>query len=394
MEVLEIRRDLLRDDPDESVLSRAEDSRRLYPGLTEAVLVRAHSMCLRRTRSLRRAAEYLMEELARDPERWPYRLMLAEIEERLDGETRRGAGWEAEIPDSAEGWYLRSFATLDVGKALSSAEEAVRRDPDYPPALATLALLSPIAGDTEGALGWASRLTDLDHDSARWSRYKVELLFGLSRFSEALVESARLVKLAPDNSQGYLARARTLRRLESYDGAVLDFTTAIELSGPETAAAIWPRYHRGTLYWILGRDEEAISDYESSYRSLGYSTHAEARLFLILHGRGRHDEARAALAEARGGVLENPWLATVFSCLAGEITPDQLVAAAADPMQLCEAYYYAGEVSLLRGEPDAAAAWFEACLDTGLEADPNEFWEPMSEYDLAEWRLERLRKTR
>ena len=54
----------------------------------------------------------------------------------------------------------------------------------------------------------------------------------------------------------------------------------------------------------------------------------------------------------------------------------------------------AGEVSLLRGEPEAAAAWFRACVATGLDADPGEFWEPMSEYDLAEWRLERLDSSR
>ena len=74
------------------------------------------------------------------------------------------------------------------------------------------------------------------------------------------------------------------------------------------------------------------------------------------------------------------------------LTPDQLVAAASDPVERCEAYYYAGEVSLLQGELEAAVAWFEACLDTGLEMDPDSFWEPMSEYDLAEWRLDQLRK--
>ena len=87
----------------------------------------------------------------------------------------------------------------------------------------------------------------------------------------------------------------------------------------------------------------------------------------------------------------DPWLAKILSCLAGEMTPAELVEAAADLKQRCEAYYYAGEVSLLHGRTDEAMAWFRSCLDTGLIQDPDVFWEPMSEYELAEWRLEQLR---
>jgi tetratricopeptide (TPR) repeat protein/tRNA A-37 threonylcarbamoyl transferase component Bud32 len=393
MEVLELRAKLLGGDARESVLTRARDATRLYPGLTEAVLVRAQSICLQPTRELRPAAEYLERELARDPDRWPYRVMLHEIEARHAGGTSRTMSSDRDLPDSPEGWYLRSFATLDVQRAVSLAEEAVLRDPAYPPALATLAMLSPIAGDTEGALDWATRLMDLGHDPARWSNYKIELLFGLSRFSEALVECDRLVAIAPKSARGYLARARTLRRLERYDEAANEYTTAIGLIGPDAAGSTWRYYHRGTLNWILGRDEEAMADFESAYRSLGYATHANARLFLVLMASGRHEEARDALAEARGKVQDSPWLEKVFSCLAGEMTPDRLVAEASGPVQSCEAYYYAAEVSLLLGESEAAVEWFEACLETGLETDPNSFWEPMSEYDLAKWRLEQLRKT-
>jgi tetratricopeptide (TPR) repeat protein len=317
--------------------------------------------------------------------------MLAEIEDLHGGGRPRMGSPVPDLPDSPESWYLRSFATLDVRRAVSLAEEAILRDPGYPPALATLAMLSPIAGDPEGALARATRLVDLGHDPARWLRYKVELLSGLSRFSEALVECDRLVAAAPDNMNSRLVRARTLRRLKRYEEAAGEYTAAIDLSGENTASSTWRYYHRGTLNWILGRDDEAIADYESTYRLLGYATHANARLFLVLNARGQHDEAHDALAEARGRVLDNPWLEMVFSCLAGEMTPDQLVAAASDPVERCEAYYYAGEVSLLRGELEAAARWFEACLDTGLETDPDSL-EPMSEYDLAEWRLDLLRK--
>ncbi len=57
---------------------------------------------------------------------------------------------------------------------------------------------------------------------------------------------------------------------------------------------------------------------------------------------GRTDEAHTALEEARRHVRRNPWLAEILACLA-----------------------------------------------EGIESDPDEFWEPMSEYELARWRLGR-----
>ena len=57
----------------------------------------------------------------------------------------------------------------------------------------------------------------------------------------------------------------------------------------------------------------------------------------------------------------------------------------------CEAYYYAGEACLLQSDPVQARAWFEKCVQTGVEFDPDTiFLLPMNEYELAEWRLEAL----
>jgi len=382
-ELLEIRSDLLRGEPGESAVSRALDATRFYRVFPESVLLRAQALYLSRPREPHVAAQVLKRELERDPGQWTYRFLLAEIEGRQD----ELQSPEPKHRDSPESWYLRSFATLDVRQALAWAEEAVRHDADYPPAMASLALLSPLVGDTRGALDWATKLVALDDVPGRWARYKLEVLFGLSRFGEALVECDRIVRLSPDDGNAHVLRARVLRRLKRYPEAVRDLTKAIDLAGPDHSGSTWPYYHRGTLNWMLGREEEAISDYTQAYRSLTYATHANARLFLLQQATGWSDEARAAFAEARGRVTADPWLATIFSCLAGEITPAELVAAASDPVQECEAYYYAGEICLLQGRKEAATAWFRACLDTGLESDPAEFWEPMSEYELAEWRL-------
>jgi serine/threonine protein kinase/tetratricopeptide (TPR) repeat protein len=386
-ELLTLRRDLLGGEPSGPVVARALDAPRHHGVVPESNLVRAQALMLSRPDEPHVVALFLKREIEKDPEQWPYRLLLAEIE----GREHDGRLPEPAAGDSAESWYLRSFATLDLRQSLAWAEEAVRRDGGHRPALATLAFLSPLAGDTRGALDRATRLQALGDRGGRWARHKVEILFGLSRYEEALVECDWIVARSPDSSAARLMRARVLRRLKRYDEAVRDFTRAIDLMGPDQALATWPYYQRGTLNWMLGREEEAISDYTRAYRSLASVTHANARLFFLLHATGRAEEARAALAEARRRVTTESWLSTIFSCLAGEITPDALVAAASEPVERCEACYYAGEVCLLQGRPEEAMTWFRACLDTGLDSDPSEFWEPMSEYELAQWRMRQLR---
>ena len=74
------------------------------------------------------------------------------------------------------------------------------------------------------------------------------------------------------------------------------------------------------------------------------------------------------------------------------MTPDELIAdgrARNNAEQLCEAYYYAGEVCLLANRPSAACQWFEQCVRTGVSSDADtELGTPMNEFELAEWRLE------
>jgi serine/threonine protein kinase len=394
LELLKIRRDLLRSDADEAAVARALDAPRFYTALPEAHLLRAQALYLMRPAKPHIATQFLRKALEYDPDKWFLRVFLAEIEGRQSAEdhdaveTWRRQGIDLQSPDS---WHLLSFATLDVDEALMRAKEALRRDPSHAPALMSLAILSPLVGDTEGALEWATRLDDREGGSTRWTSYKIELLFGAGRFEDALVECNRLIAFAPRLSTAYLLRARTLRRLKRYAEAVDDLTETIRLRGERSAVSTWQYYHRGTLNWMLDREEQAITDYTKACEWLHDATHVNARLFLVLQHLGQEAEAADMLAASRRRVRDDPWLAKILACLAGELSPAQLVEVASTPVERCEAYYYAGEANLLAGDTESAAAMFQACVDTGLAADPNEFWEPMSEYELAEWRLNRLR---
>ena len=145
--------------------------------------------------------------------------------------------------------------------------------------------------------------------------------------------------------------------------------------------------------WV-GRAEEALEDYRQARIRVGWPLYYDARAFLILRELGRPREAEELLNAARRDVKDD-WLAQIFSCLAGELTPGKLVADAVSRdnlEQLCEAYYYAGEACLLSERPAEAREWFEQCVRTGLVFDPDtpQLGTPMNEYELAQWRLDSL----
>ena len=212
------------------------------------------------------------------------------------------------------------------------------------------------------------------------------------RFAEAIAEYSRAAAIRPDSPAPYCYRAHAYRRIKAYSKAVADYDRTLALQN-EITANIWHSYQRATPLWILGRTDEALSDYRRFKVHFGRPWYSDARTALILREQGRDQEAEEVLASALECVGDRyPWLRQIFRCLAGELTPEELVADARDNHeQRCEACYYAGEACLAAGQTVAARRWFERCVQTGVEFDLDDFpLTPMNEYELAQWRLDSL----
>ena len=328
------------------------------------------------------ALQFLEDEVRRDASAWAPRLLLAEMLSGA-GEAPRveslRAETEAIAPNTAEAWYLRSFATLDRQKALHCAQEAVNREPAYVLAWRRLIWLRVDTGDLDGALEGADGLIELGEDRHYWSWFKGRIYARQGQFQRAIEHFTE--------ARAYVDRAHAYRRIGEFEKAVADYTAQIRRTG---GRVVWDYYQRATPLWILGRREEAAEDYRRVRKMLGRPLYADARLILILHELGQEREAQAVLEAALRDVDE-PWLGQIFGCLAGEIAPEGLVTRARgrnNLEQLCEAYYYAGEVCLMLGRPDEARVFFQRCVQTGLDFDPDAaFGTPMNEYELARWRL-------
>lgn len=370
------------------------DAKALYarrPDLPEGVLVWAQALC---ANEQQQDAIVLLERAAReDPTRWACRLLLSEIY-RLTGEVERADTLDAQAqrdaPDTWKAWYLRSFATFQLPQAVRCAEEAVERESASAPSWERLTYLQLELGDLDGALRGAQRLIDLGEQRPVWTLFQGHVLARQGRIEEAIDRYTEVTELNPRGRDAFRYRAHAYRRVKEHAKAVDDYTMVIELA-PEPAAVVWDYYQRATPLWILGRTNEALEDYRRVRSLLGRPVYSDARQYLILCELGRVDEARTVLDAALRDV-EDHWLRQIFRCLDGRITPEELIAdgMARDNLeQLCEAYYYAGEVSLRAGRRETARDCYHQCLQTGLEFDPDTaFGTPMNEFDLARWRLE------
>jgi len=381
----------------ERLLGEAQELYSRRPQPPEVPLVWAQAQY--RTEATRNQGIVFLEGAVRsDPSNWTARELLAAIQ-RATGDVERAdelhAQVEREAPDTAEAWYLRSFATLDRQHALHCVQEAVQREPTHALAWNRLAWLRHALGDPDGAREGADRLIELGEDPDEWTIFKGYVWARQGRFREAIEEYTRVIETSTDGKykgSALLHRAHAYRGLKEYEEAVESYDDIITRSGPGPAD-VWYYYQRATPLWILGRPEEALADYRRVRTLLGRALYSDVRSYIILRDLGRDDEAQKIWDDAVRDTDE-AWIRRILRCLAGKFTPEKLVGGPEgrdNPEQLCEAYYYAGEACLLADQKAEARQWFEKCLETGVQFDPDIGQAiPMNEFELAQWRLETL----
>lgn len=392
--VLNTKWSLMKNGATDLLYFRAIDAPSRYPALMEAVLVAAQAHYLRREHNA--AISILSTELEKDPSKWPFDLLLKEIQsrQRASVEAKPTAYyWDGELSESAEAWYLRSFAAIEPQKALEYARESLERDPEHELALVSVLRINEIMENWDEVLHAAEKLSDYGYGKVSWLRYRAQILAKLDRYQEALSVAKELIPLIPDYYNGYYLCAKLERRIANYAEAEKYFSLTME-KRQNIHLAAWDFYHRGTMRWLLDREGDAISDYQRADELLAYPTYANARLYILLRETGQAIKADQIAAEMHANKNTNSWLLDIMACLGGECPPGHLASIAAaedDSIMLCEAYYYAGEAALLRGQNEEACEWFEKCLATGIKCDPNDPLESISEYELAEYRLGKIK---
>lgn len=409
-EALLIQCDLEKGHVDENI-EKARSVFERYPDLPEACLVcvQARFRAARNAEDERSADEVvrtLSDALQREPRQWAFQALLSELYRTRYA--RRAADLQQQAdrntPNTAEGWYLRSFGTMDTRKAVRFTRRALEKQPTHRLAWERLAYLCLQNEDWNGALYAAQKLIELGREPGEWLEFSGRVLTRRGRYRAAIEQYNQAVAVAPDSTSLYRHRALAQLCLREYDQAISDYSQALVHPVPADSGLCYPR---ATPLWITGRRTEAAADYRAVCSLRGRVSYADVRLFLVLCDHARvlraagseaeaaplMEEAEAVLAAGRRAVDPGIWLEKIFKCLNREITPEELVQAA-DPNrknEVCEGCYYAGEACLLRDRPRAAQRWFQQCVDRPLMFDPDsETLIPMNEYHLALWRFEQL----
>jgi tetratricopeptide (TPR) repeat protein len=400
--------------------NEAQNLLRHHRGIPEVALVRAQALWKQGVAGQQTEDEgwiqtphkTLRDAIRRNPSlRWLYEPLLAEIRREMGDHAEAGRSEDSiareGFPNSAEACYLRSFATLDLERARQYASTAVELDPKHVLAWQRLAYLRQETGEPERALKAEQKAIEHGADRYDLVRFQGDLLLAQGRYGEAIEQYNRAAEFSPDVlyarelATAYLCLCDYPRAVEAY--AMVAGDGGCDLS-PH-----WAPFYHATALWITGDTTGAAQDYRAICSEGREASYAGARLFLILNeeadmieGQGRGDhaedkrrEAKEALKRGLAGTAPEGWLHRIFECLGGKISTEMLVSVAeADPNsreQLCEAYYYAGEVCLLNGRTAEGCNWFKKCVETELVFDAGT-WPPvpMNEYHLAKWRLEDL----
>ena len=385
-------------------LAIAESLYRMHPELPDAQVLRVKAVWA--YGSFGQAEDFLNDRIEDGPPqwRWVYRTLLADMKAAKEGGAGGPERIEAEAPDPAEAWYLRSLITWNTSEAIELAETAVDRDPTHDLGWNRLAYVYRRAGDYNAAREAARQLTNLAHNPSAWILFEGDVLLLQGECDEAIERYTHALELDPGMLTAYRQRALAYLCRKDYPKACKNYTWAME--GQRTVDIAWEQYFRATPRWIDGRWLDAESDYLAFHQSRTvYASFADIRRFLVLRdyasnleSNGQTESAKEAGKKADRllrGLTANPESleAQILDCLKGELTPSELVDTANPENRevFCEVYYYAGEAELLARRPNEARQWFEKCVKTNLMFDQNEIpLDPMSEYHLAVWRLDQL----
>ena len=147
-----------------------------------------------------------------------------------------------------------------------------------------------------------------------------------------------------------------------YDKAVADFDVAIRVNKQDTVAL----FYRGIAEFSIGKFGIAATDFA---QKLQLSQDGASIILLYLsRARSGVPDAAARLAADSNAIDEAKWPGPAIAMLLGKSSPAAALEKAADAnagiqkVQMCEAYFYSGEWSLLGGDRDQAQDFFNRAV--------------------------------
>lgn len=189
-------------------------------------------------------------------------------------------------PHMNRGTAYQKKGMLD--KAMQDYETVLRLAPDNWTALSNVGSIYEMKGDYDKAIDMYTRSIEVNKGKTVETFYsRANNYIKKGFYVEAIHDLDVYLRKKRDNAGGFYSRGGLKRLLHDSEGAIADFTKAIEL---DSSQGIY-FFERGALYDQAGRVDEAMSDYEKAIQRNSHSFDSHINRGFILARRGKFKEA-------------------------------------------------------------------------------------------------------
>jgi lipoprotein NlpI len=211
-------------------------------------------------------------------------------------------------------------------------------------------------GDNDRAIADYARAISIDPKFAI-PHYNRGLIYHLNGdYDRAIADYTQAIGIDPRYADSYNNRGSAYDKKGDYDRSNADYTQAISIDPNYVAAYL----NRGQLNLYSGALSKALVDFNKAMALNPKSGYAALWLDIV----GQRNNVQSRLMQTSSQVDMTKWPAPVIRLFLGQMTTAAVLTAADDPDankkkdQVCQANFYSGELSLMKGSKDDAARLF------------------------------------
>ena len=291
------------------------------------------------------------------------------VDQRLVGCTALIESGRASVQDRAAGYSNRCWAYSDKGnpdRAITDCNDAIRLNAKLANAYLNRGKAYGDKGDFDRAIGDYDQAIELNPKSSIGYNNLCDAYLDKGDNDRAITDCNQAIRLDPKFAVAYHNRGNAYRYKGDVSSAIADYNQAIQLSPKffQTYLA------RGLLSLDAGELPQALADINQADTLNPKDPYTALWLDIV----NKRSKLPSRLAEATAQIDMTKWPAPVIRLYLGQMTPEVVLAAAADldaskqKSQVCEANFFSGELALQQGKKDEATRLFRIA-DEGCPKD-------------------------
>ena len=253
------------------------------------------------------------------------------------------------------------FANGDIDAAIADYGRALPIHPDNVQAYLGRGFAYNVKDEPDRAIADCNRAIEISRERGLGQFCRGQVYIAKDNVELALAEFNQAIQLNPRDPRFYSGRASALRLRGEFEQALSAIEQAIELAPND------PHFHRlrGIAHFQAGLLSEALDDLGRSNELDQKNHYTQLWLDLARQRSGQPSQ----LDEATKRIDMSKWPAPIIRLFLGDTTFEAMLKAADDARpikmtgQVCEAYFYAGELALRQGGTDEAMRLLHLAAD-------------------------------